>query len=363
MHQKIGLYTVVEVNRLTKEWKIHMGEKVNKKATLKDVADLAGVSTATVSYVLNHSKSISEEVKRNVYSAMKALNYRPNTLAKSLRMKESKLIGLMISDIANTFFSSIVRGIEDELSESGYSVLLCNTDSNVEKEENYLDVLLGRRVDGLIVSAAGQTGEYFEALQSIGVPIVFLNRCPDFCKSDIVVTDNIAGAYAATEHLIEHGYKNISIIAGPQSISTGRERFVGFKRAMESKGRPMEKDLIKQGLFDEESGYKLMKEIMEQTNRPDAVFICNNSMTLGAYKYIKEVNITIPDQVAIVGFDDPEWATIVDPPLTAVEQPAYEQGKDAAKLIVEKLKGEATSKQQIIALNPSLKVRGSCGCK
>lgn len=335
---------------------------MGKKATLKEVARLANVSTATVSHVINNTKYVSEDLKRQVYNAMETLNYQPNALAKSLKMQESKLIGVLISDIANPFFSTVVRGVENGLSSNGYNILLCNSDSDPEKERKYLDVLISKRVDGLIVSSAGNTGEFFKNLEKTGVPIVFLNRFPYFLSSNVIMTNNVMGAYMATEHLIRHGHRRLAIITGPQDISTGRDRLTGFQRALEDYQLNMNPDYIKEGGFDTKSGYQLMKELWNQETKPDACFISNNSMSLGAYKYLKEVGVKVPEDMALIGYDDPEWADIVDPPLTTVSQPAYEQGVQAAKLMLSHIKEGQPKDQEIIYLNPSLIIRRSCGC-
>ncbi|MEH6995790.1 LacI family DNA-binding transcriptional regulator [Neobacillus drentensis] len=332
-----------------------------KRATLKEVATLAGVSTATVSNVLNETKHVSDEVKNKVFTAIQELNYQPNIVAKSLRVQESRIIGLLISDIANPFFSIVVRGIEEELAKSDYSILLCNTDSSVEKEDKYLKVLIGKRVDGLIVSSTGNTGDYFRSMEKTGVPMVFLNRCPDFMVSDVIMTNNIKGAYSGTEHLIRHGYEKIAIITGPISISTGKDRLTGYKRALEDYGITELDQFVKEGNFDIESGYTKMKELMEQENKPDAVFISNNSMTLGAYKYLKESGISIPDQLAVVGYDDSDWADIVDPPITTIKQPAYELGVHAARLILARIINKQV-KREITYMDTELIIRHSCGC-
>jgi LacI family transcriptional regulator len=335
---------------------------VESRVTLKDVARLAGVSTATVSNVINSSKKVSEKVEKNVLNSMEALNYQPDMVAKSLRIKESKLIGLVISDIANSFFASVVRGIEDALSADGYNVLLCNSDLNVDKEKKYLNLLLGKRVDGLIISASGSSNSYYKQLKNNGVPSVYLNRSPDFTDIDTVTTNNYGGSYQATDHLINHGHKKIGIITGIQNINTGRERLSGFKQALLDNDLEINENWVKEGNFEDNSGYFKMKEIMEQTDRPTALFVSNNAMTLGVYKYIKKFALKIPDDIAIIGFDDPEWGSIVDPPLTAVAQPSYQLGTEAARLIIEKIKGGHADRQQIITLNPTLVIRNSCGC-
>lgn len=332
-----------------------------KRATLKEVALQAGVSTATVSNVLNGKKYVSNEVKEQVHSAMQSLNYQPNIIAKSLRIQESRIIGLLISDIANPFFSSVVRGIENELAANDYNILLCNTDSSVEKEREYLEGLIGKRIDGLVVSSAGNTGDYFRSLERTGVPIVFLNRCPEFMNCDVIMTNNTSGAYSATEHLIRHGYSKIAIINGPTSISTGKDRLTGYRRALEDYGMDEQESLVKTGQFDYQSGYEKMKELLEQDYKPDAVFISNNSMTLGGYKYIKEKGIRIPEQLAVIVYDDPEWAELVDPPITSVRQQTYELGVQAAKLIMASIKDKKT-KRDIMYMDTSLIIRESCGC-
>lgn len=332
-----------------------------KRSTLKEVAKMAGVSTASISNTLNGTKKVSEEMKLKIYSAVQELNYQPNIVAKSLRIQESRIIGLLISDISNPIFSNIVRGIEEELAKSDYNVLLCNTDSSVEKERKYLDVLIGKRVDGLIVSSAGNSGDYFRSLDKTGVPIIFLNRCPEFMNSDVIMANNIKGAYLATEHLIRHAYSKIAIITGPSSISTGKDRLIGYKRALEDYGVSESELLVKEGAFSVESGYAKMKELMEQDMKPDAVFISNNSMTLGAYKYLKETNVHIPDQIAVLGYDDVDWAEIVDPPITTIRQPAYQLGVNAGSLMLARIK-EKDVKREIMYMETELVIRRSCGC-
>ncbi|HTG71963.1 MAG TPA: LacI family DNA-binding transcriptional regulator [Candidatus Udaeobacter sp.] len=333
-----------------------------KRARLKEVANLAGVSSATVSNALNGTKFVSDEIKAKIDAAIEELNYQPNIVAKSLRMQESKIIGVLISDVANPFFSAVVRGMEEELAKSNYNILLCNTNSSIEKERNYLDVLIGKRVDGLIVSSAGNSGDYFRSLDKTGVPIVFLNRCPEFMNSDVIMTHNIRGAYTATEHLIKHGYEKIAIITGPSSISTGKDRLIGYTRAFEDYDVIGREELVKEGAFTKESGYDKMKELMEQEIKPDAVFISNNSMTLGAYKYLKEANIDIPGQIAVLGYDDPDWAEIVDPPITTIRQPAYQLGVNAGNLMLARIK-EKEVKREIMYMDTELIIRRSCGCE
>jgi LacI family transcriptional regulator len=218
-------------------------------------------------------------------------------------------------------------------------------------------------VDGIIVSTAGDSANYNELAKKYSVPVVFLNRNPNINSSCIVVTNNFNGSYEATNHLINHKYNNIAIIAGPQNVSTGRDRLMGFERAIMDSGITLDHNLVKIGNFDVESGYNMMKELMEGNIRPNAVFISNNLMTLGAYNYLKEVGLKIPTDVAIIGFDDPEWAKTVDPPLTCVRQPAYDQGVYAAKMILERIMSGSKEFVRGITLDTEFVIRESCGCK
>jgi len=332
-----------------------------KDATLKEVAQLANVSTATVSNVINNTKHVSEDLKKKVYESMKVLNYKPNEIAKSLKVKQSRLIGILISDISNSFISKVVKGIESTLSEKGYNVLLCSTDSDVEKEKEYLKVLMGKRIDGLIISSSG-AGNHYDDLLKAKVPLVFLNRCPEHLPSNMVMTNNIKGAYMATEHLIKHGYKKIAIITGPMQYSTGRDRYIGYKRALEDYAISYHDELVLEGDFTIESGCELTKEIIESKMKIDAIFISNNSMSLGSYKYIKEQGLKIPQDIALYGFDDPEWADVVDPPLSGITQPAFELGVYAAQKMIDTIQGTCPEIREIKYLDPNMIIRKSCGC-
>ncbi len=333
-----------------------------RKATIKDVASLSGVSTATVSHVLNGTKNISAKVQEQVYRAIDQLQYQPNNIAKSLRVQKTRTIGVMISDITNPFFSLVVKAIENEFALYKYNVLLCNTDQNSAKEKMYLDILLGKRVDGLIVSSASGEGEHFQNLNGVDIPVVFLNRYPDKVYSASIVTDNFKGAYMATAHLIDHGYSSIAVIAGPQNIMTGRDRLSGYTKALEDHGLPYREQWVVIGDFEIESGYKAMETLLRSDPKPQAVFVSNNQMTLGAYKYLKENGVAIPRDLAVVGYDDAVWGTVVEPPLTTIRQPSEELGKCAAKHIMDYINGEKTIEKGITYLEPELILRQSCGC-
>ncbi len=332
---------------------------MKRKPTLNDVAALAGVSNATVSNAINGTKHVGDDVRAKIDQAIAALDYIPNSLAKSLKMNESRLIGLMIWDILNPGFPPIVRGIEDTLRKNGFNVLLCNTDSDPVKELQYLKVLLGRQVDGLVVALAGPDVSHFLALN---IPVVFFNRIPECTDCNVVTTDNAQGAYLATEHLLRHGYRRIAIVAGVQYISVGRERFRGYRKALEDGGRAFDERFVRVGPFTVEGGYQAMKELMEQDQPPDAVFTSNNILTLGALRYLRETGYRIPQDIAVVSYDDPDWATLLDPPLTCVDAQNYQMGISTGELLLERVQEKTAAKPKRVVLPLSLTVRRSCGC-
>ncbi|HID87460.1 MAG TPA: LacI family transcriptional regulator [Anaerolineae bacterium] len=328
--------------------------------TVKDVADLAGVSTATVSRVLNNHPHVAEETRFKVLWAMEQLGYQPSRVARRLRMKSTQILGLIISDIANPFFTSVVRGIEDVAYAHQYSLLLCNSDEDPAKEALYVDVLQAERVAGIIISPADENSTSCEPLLRNGVPIVAMDR--RLCQFDVdtVLVDNIKGAHQATSHLIRLGHRRIGLIGGPPHITTGRERREGYEKALVEHGLEPDQRLIKIGDFKQDSGYQGARELLEMDDPPTAIFAANNLMTLGALNAIHEKGLNIPRDVAIVGFDDMPWALSLNPPLTAVAQPTYELGRTAANLVLQRI---AEKDREIVELRlePTLIIRRSCG--
>jgi len=332
---------------------------VKRKPTISDVASQAGVSIATVSNVINGTKFVGDDVTRKINEAIERLNYIPNSVAKSLRVKKSKLIGLMISDISNPFFPPVVRGIEDTLAKNGFNVLLCDTDTDTAKEQEYLRLLLGRRIDGLLVSLAGAEHSYF---RNLDIPVVFFNRVPESEPCNIVETENAQGGFIATDHLIKHGYGRIAVIAGPQHLSVGHDRLRGYRAAIDKSGCVYDPDLVKISPFEVDAGYRAMKELMEQEKRPDAVFTCNNFLTLGAFRFLHEAEYKIPEDIAIVGYDDTDWTNIVDPPMTVVRHEGFEMGTATGNLLLDCLRKKDSVAPRRIVLKLELAVRKSCGC-
>jgi len=328
--------------------------------TVKDVADLAGVSTATVSRVLNDHAQVAEETRSKVLRAMEELGYQPSRVARRLRMGGSQIIALIIADIANPFFTSVVRGIEDVAYANQYSLFLCNSDEDPAKEALYVDVLQAERVAGVIISSADENSTSCESLLRNGVPIVAMDRRLSQFDVDTVLVDSIKGAYQATSHLIGLGHRRIGLIGAPSRITASRERREGYERALSEHGLELEQTLIKIGNTKQDGGYQKACEFLEMDDPPTAIFAINNLTTLGALNAIHEKGLNIPQDVAIVGFDDMPWALSLDPPLTAVAQPTYELGCTAANLLLQRI---ADKEREIVEmrLEPTLIVRDSCG--
>jgi DNA-binding LacI/PurR family transcriptional regulator len=330
--------------------------------TVKDVADLANVSTATVSRVLNNYPQVADETRSRVLWAMQELGYQPSRVARRLRVKGTQILGLIISDIANPFFPSVVRGIEDIAYANQYTLLLCNSDEDPARARLYVNVLQAERVAGIIISPADENSTSCEPLIRNDVPIVAMDRRLRLFDVDTVLVDNVKGAYQATSHLIRLGHRRIGLIGGPFRITTGRERREGYEKALRESGLELDQRLIKVGDFKQDSGYRRACELLEMEDRPTAIFAANNLMTLGALNAIHERGLDIPGDVAIVGFDDMPWAPSLDPPLTAVAQPTYELGCTAINLLLQRI---ADKDREIVEmkLEPTLIIRDSCGYK
>ena len=329
--------------------------------TLDDVATHARVSRATVSRVLNNNPSVNEALRARVLQAIHELGYQPNRAARRLRSNTSDVLGLIISDIENPFFISVVRGVEDAAYQQRMSVVLCNSDENPAKQQMYLRVMWAERVGGLIISPTHAPGSQDLAeLRQLGVPIVLLDRYTDSVDADAVVVDNAGGAQIAVHHLITLGYRRIATITGTLHLTTGAERYQGYLKALESAGIPFDRALVRSGDFKIESGYRLMVELLSLAQPPEAVFVANNLMTLGALRAAHEKSVRIPEDVALVGFDDMPWSGQLCPPLTAVAQPTYELGQEAVRLLVRRREDPDASYHTVV-LQPRLVVRESCG--
>lgn len=327
--------------------------------TLKDVADLAGVSKATVSRVLNNNPNVAEDLRARVLEAVNLLGYQPNRAARRLRSSSSDVLGLIISDIENPFFISVVRGVEDTAYAHQISVVLCNTDEDPVKQRMYLRVMQAEQVAGLIISPTSVTEDFTE-FERLGIPIILLDRLTANFEADAVTIDNVNGAFLAVKHLIDLGYKRIGMIGGSPHLTTGHERYEGYRKAMSAAGLKIDEKLIKVGDFKTESGYRLTQEFIAASQPPQAIFVANNLMTLGALRAMREQGVRIPQDIALVGFDDMPWSSELCPPLTAVSQPTYELGQETVQLLLRRL-ADPDAPIRTVTLQPRLVVRESCG--
>lgn len=325
--------------------------------SIKEVAEEAGVSTATVSRVLSNKPHVRPEIRHQVLAAVEKLNYRPNLVARNLRAQQTNTIGLVVSDIRNPFFTDISRAVEDMAYAAGYRLILCNTDENPQKEQLYLNLMQDENVAGVIFSPTRQSAANF-AEMSITFPTVVVDRqVAD--EVDQVLIDNVAAAYKATIHLLENGYRRIGAVFG-QSSSTGRERCQGFEMALSEYGL-----IPNQIQYTEphiESGYQAVLAMLNQPAPPDAILASNSLLTAGALKAIQSRQLTIPGQVALVGFDETEWANLVTPAVTVIAQPTYEIGKTAFELLHQRI-AEPERPTRSIILRAELIPRPSSGSK
>jgi LacI family transcriptional regulator len=328
--------------------------------TIKDVAREVGVSTATVSHVINKTRYVSEELRERVLKAIQELNYQPNAIARSLVKRKTHTIGIIISDILNPFYTAIVRGIEDVTYKSGYSVMLCNTDEDVEKEVLYIQILLEKRIDGLVISTAFQDGVHPLLPWLKGIPLVTTVRKIKGLASDAVLGDNRGGAYQAIDHLIRLGHRRIGIISGPTGLSSGAERLEGYREALTRHQIPIDDRLIQFGDFKRESGYALIKEMFKKRPVPTALFVANNQMAIGALQALNELKIRIPEDISFISFDDMEWFTFLSPPLTTVEHSPYLIGKTAGEMLIQRI-GHKRKNPKRVLIPSHLIVRKSTG--
>ena len=325
-------------------------------ASIKDVAKAAGVSTATVSRVLSNSAPVRPEVRERVMAAVDKLAYRPNLLARGLRSQQSKTIGLIISDIRNPFFTSISRAVEDTAYEQGFSLILCNTDENPEKEAIYSNLMQDQNVAGVIFSPTRQTAANFTTLK-ITFPTVIVDRSIKDADVDMVLLDNVDAAYRLVKHLIENGYRHIGALCGETS-STGRERYAGFEKALRAHDLSPVAEHVKFVQPKIEAGYAATLKILDTAQPPDALMTTNSLLAEGALQAIRERNLTIPGDIALVTFDETIWASLVQPSLTLIAQPAHEIGKTATELLLQRIADPDRPTRQVI-LKGQLLVRGS----
>lgn len=336
----------------------------NKAPTVYDVAKLARVSIFTVSAIVNNKGQVSPALQRRVAAAIEKLQYRPNLLARGLAKRQTGTVGIVITDISNPFFPEVVRAAEDEAERQGYNILLGNSDNQEEKERKYLEVLLSKRVDGIVMNKAPghRASEFQRMLAEAQVPLLLLMRTVPELQADAVLTDDRQGAYDAICHLARVGHRTIAYVGGPLHISNAEARMDGFQAALKDCGLHFDRKLAVNGNYRIDSGYKAGLQLLPY--RPDAVLIANYLMAVGWMRAAQELRMRCPRDFGLISFDDHPWLDCFHPRLTTVDLPKYELGSAAIRLLLERIaavKAGHAPEPVKLTLAPRLRVRESCG--
>ena len=329
--------------------------------TMEEVARRAGVSKTTVSRIINGiPNSASPSTIQRVTKVIEQLGYVPNTLAASLKSFETKTVGIIVGDIENPFFGVVIKGIANTLRDAGYYVILADSGYSFKNERELALVFIERQIDAIILAPSGPSpSKSLEKAHERGIPIVLIdNNYADF-DVDFVGVDNFNASYQASRYLIELGHKDLAIITGLQQRFSSSERSNGFLSALEDCHIQLNPLYFKESDYSVEGGYNRTKELIQLDKPPTAIFISNNFMTVGALRAFHEAGVQIPDDISIIGFDDMYWYTITNPPLTAIDQPAYDLGKVAAERVLLRLRGNQEIPPERIELATQLKIRGS----
>ena len=326
---------------------------------MKDVARLAGVSTSTVSHVINKDRFVSEAITEKVDAAIKSLNYAPSALARSLKLNQTRTIGMLITASTNPFYSELVRGVERSCFERGYSLVLCNTEGDEQRMNRNLETLMQKRVDGLLLLCTETHQPSAEIVQRYpSIPTVMMDWAPFDGDSDIIQDNSLLGGDMATQYLLDKGYTRIACIAGPLDKPPARLRLEGYQRAMARAGIVVDEGYTVISDFEFGGGLRAMQALLAHPERPQAVFIGNDAMAVGAYQARYQAGLRIPEDVAVVGYDDIELARYMTPPLTTVHQPKDELGELAIDVLIHRM-AQPGQAQQRVQLTPELVIRGS----
>ncbi|WNS78733.1 LacI family DNA-binding transcriptional regulator [Domibacillus sp. DTU_2020_1001157_1_SI_ALB_TIR_016] len=330
------------------------------KSTIYDVAEKAGVSISTVSKVLNNTGNLAEKTRNKVKATMLELNYQPSVVA-SVR-KRLQMIGLLIPNIANPFMAEVARVIENHVKRHGYSLMICSTDNDLKNEVEYVSILKQKYTEGIIVATGLRKGQAVKALIKADLPIALLSRDVPSLAVNTVLVDDYLGGYEATNHLINLGHTKIAMITEDTVFSTLQARVNGYRKSLEEAGLNYDESLVLTNNTSLEEGKKSMLSLLKKSNPPTAVFASTESLAIGAMQGAHELNLKVPDEVSIIGFDDTVLSTICEPPLTTIAQPIEEMGEKVVELLIEEIEKKKASKQRVM-LSPKLIVRKSTAQK
>lgn len=333
-----------------------------KHITITDIAKTLGISASTVSRALSDHPDIKEETKKKVQQLANESYYKPNSIAQSLKNNRTSIIGVIVPEIKHDFFSSAISGIEEVAYHAGYTIIVCQSNENFEREVVNTNSLIHQRVAGIVASISQNTinGDHFKTVVARGIPLVFFDRtCKDVEVSKVII-DDAKSAFDAVSHLISKGFKRIAHFTGPKDLEICKLRLEGYSQALHESNIPLREDLICYGGLHEADGYNSMDQLIKNNNLPDAIFAVNDPVAIGAFQRIKEVGLRIPEDIGIVGFSNNKITALVDPPLTTVNQPSFEMGKKSAELLIEMIESEKQSfKPKTIVLETELVIRSS----
>jgi len=328
-------------------------------ATIRDVAQSAGVSPTTVSHMINQTRHVSVEVTARVRASMLELGYRPNALARSLRRGETGTIGMILPDSSNPYFAEVGHAIESEAFSHGYSLILCNSEGDQDKESFYTRVLMEKQADGIMFISSGVEDSSIRMLLGLHIPLVVIDRMCGNLAIDVVLSDNYRGGYDAAEYLAGLGHRRIGMITGPTRVTPSAEREAGFRQALSDRGMEMDDSLIVAGAFSAQTGYHAALMLLNRIQPPTAIFASNDMMALGSLRAAYEHGLRVPEDLSLIGFDDIELASYVVPPLTTMSQPKDKIGRAAVDLLVRRIENPERAPERIV-FPSSLVLRSSC---
>ena len=325
---------------------------------MKDIAEIVGVSESTVSRAINNKAGVGQKTREEILKVAKKHNFQPNRLAQNLAKQETNVIGLLLPDISSLFYSDVARGVQDYATSQGYQVIVCNTDADQKQEMNYINWLQSNKVAGMIFLGGGLVNNQIVKLGLTDYPVVLANRLVEEVPLPSVIIDDTSGAFKATAHLVDKGYDRIALLLGPDNSWQAQNRLQGYKRALKKQDINYDPNLVVNKSWTREGGYQGFLELMELENPPRAIFAADELMAAGVVEAIKLGGYFIPQDIAVVGFDDTVVTSVVDPPLTTVTRPMYSLGQKSAEKLLHLINEEAV-KQEIEVLESELIIRKS----
>ena len=327
-------------------------------ATMKQVAEKAGVSTTTVSHVINNTRVVSEDARERVLSVIQELRYIPSAVARSLKNDRTHTIGMMIPNNSNPYFAELIQGIEDASFELGYNIILCNSYDDPKKQAAYIRVLMEKRIDGLILVSSGSDEDLSMLLANEVIPKVLVDREVTGVAADLIEADHVQGAYEATRYLISLGHKRIACVAGPDTLLPSGGRVAGYQRALKEAGITVCDDFIVHSDFTSEGGFNAFQKLLTLDSKPTAIFASNDLMAIVGICAANQAGVKIPQDLSVIGYDDIALASFSTPPLTTIAQPKYQIGQLTAKTLVERISNPDSQVRRTM-LTPELVIRQS----